>query len=59
MDALVQEEINRLNPQSVYSDMEADIDEEIVDWLMTQDNWLQTFISREQVVKAFWENRLN
>jgi hypothetical protein len=59
MDALVQEEIDRLNPQSVYSDMEADIDEEIVDWLMTQDNWLQTFISREQVVKAFWENRLN
>jgi hypothetical protein len=59
MDALVQEEINRLNPQSVYSDMEADVDEEIVDWLMTQDNWLQTFVSREQVVKAFWENRLN
>jgi hypothetical protein len=59
MDALVQEEINRLNPQSVCSDMESDIDEEIVDWLMTQDNWLQTFVSREQVVKAFWENRLN
>lgn len=59
MDALVQEEINRLNPQSVHSDMEADVDEEIVDWLMTQDNWLQTFVSREQVVKAFWENRLN
>jgi hypothetical protein len=39
--------------------MEADVDEEIVDWLMTQDNWLQTFVSREQVVKAFWENRLN
>jgi hypothetical protein len=59
MDALVQEEINRLNPQTICSDMESDIDEEIVDWLMTQDNWLQTFVSREQVVKAFWENRLN
>lgn len=58
MDPLVQEEIGRINPQSVYSQMEADVDEEIVDWLMTQENWLQTFQSREQVVKAFWKNRL-
>lgn len=58
MDAITQTEINRINSSRVYSDFEIDVMTDIADWLMSQKNWLETYGSYENAVKAFWKEKL-
>lgn len=59
MDPLVAQEISKLNATPILSDFEIDVAVEIGEWLMSQKNWLETYGSYQQAVKAFWENRLD
>lgn len=59
MDALVQDEINRINSSTVYSDFEIDVMTEVADWLMSQKNWLEKYGSYENAVKEFWKEKLD
>ena len=59
MDAITQTEINRINSSVVYSDFEIDVMTDIADWLMSQENWLETYGSYENAVKAFWKEKLD
>jgi hypothetical protein len=59
MDAITQTEINRINSPTVYSDFEIDVMTDVADWLMSQQNWLETYGSYENAVKAFWKEKLD
>ena len=59
MDALTQTEINRINKcEETLSDFETSVAEEIAAWLVSKTNWLETYQTFEQAVKAFWEEKL-
>jgi hypothetical protein len=32
---------------------------DVADWLMSQQNWLETYGSYENAVKAFWKEKLD
>lgn len=56
MDDIIKDEVYRINPETVMTQFEQDVQKEIFEWVSLQD---RDFETSEQAIEAYWEEKLN
>jgi hypothetical protein len=59
MDNVVQDEIARINPVGVLSELEQDLQGAIVYWMLNTTSVDTYSMAMKEVIKLFWNERLN